>query len=222
MLGYKLTRTPGIYLFGAALCVLATTVACGGPAQFVDDRPILVVGTPPPPPPPPPKPQRVEVKADRIQINEKIQFDFDKATIRSESHDLLNEIVSVIKKNPHIKKISIEGHTSSEGSDKYNQSLSDKRAASVRQYLVEHGIADGMLTSAGFGESRPIADNDTDAGKEKNRRVEFMITEQDEVTQVYEVDPTTGERKLVQDPAKGETAKHEGAKAEGAAQEGAQ
>jgi OOP family OmpA-OmpF porin len=203
MLPQNNARTPSRFRRVLVVGAVALAAACGGPAQFVDDRPIMVMGTPPPPPPPPPpKPERVTVKADRIEIKEKIQFDFDKATIKPESHSLLNEIVDVIKKHPHIKKISIEGHTSSEGTDKYNQGLSDRRAASVRQYLVEHGIADAMLTSKGFGESRPLADNNTDEGKEKNRRVEFLITEQDEVTKVYEVDPKTGERRLVQEGAK--------------------
>lgn len=177
---------------------LVLTGACSGPMTFVDDRPIAILGDPPAPPAPPPaKPQRVEVKQDRIQINDKILFDVDKATIKPESHDLLNEIVRVIQQNPHIKKLSIEGHTDSDGSDKHNQKLSDARAASVRQYLVDHGITADKLTSAGFGESKPIASNDTADGKEKNRRVEFLITEQDEITKVYEVDPKTGERKEV-------------------------
>jgi outer membrane protein OmpA-like peptidoglycan-associated protein len=179
-----------------ALAVAAGTAGCGGPVQFADTRPIAIVGTLPPPPEKP-KPERVVVKKDRIEIKEKIQFDFDKATIKPESHDLLNEIVTVIKKNPQIKKLSIEGHTSSEGTDKYNQGLSERRAASVRGYLVEHGIGDGALTSKGFGESKPLADNESDAGKEKNRRVEFMITEQDEITETYEVDPATGQRRVV-------------------------
>jgi outer membrane protein OmpA-like peptidoglycan-associated protein len=186
------------------LSALAFAVGCGGPIQFADDRPIRVAGTPPPPPPPEPKPpERVVVKKDRIEITEKIQFDFDKATIKPESHGLLNEIASVIKKNPQIKKLSIEGHTDSDGSDKYNQKLSERRAAAVRQYLVENGISDEMLTSTGFGESRPIADNSSEEGKEKNRRVEFLITDQEEVTQVFEVDPATGERRAVSQPNPG-------------------
>lgn len=188
-------RMSRIMLLGLAVPLAAAGGCASGPQIFSDERPIAIAGDPPPPPEAPP--QRVVVTADRIQINEKIQFDFDKATIRPESHDLLNEIVSVIQKNTHIKKISIEGHTSSEGSDKYNKTLSDKRAASVRDYLVSHGVPAAALTSIGFGESKPIAENDSDAGKEKNRRVEFMITEQDEITKVFEVDAKTGERREV-------------------------
>ena len=187
--------------FGFALIALCLG-ACSGTMAFSDTSSIVVAGTPaaPPPPPepePPPKPKRVEVTQDKIVITEKIQFDFNKATIKPESHGLLDEIVGVIKDNPHIKKISIEGHTDSDGSDKYNLKLSDDRAKSVQQYLTEHGIEPARLTAKGFGESKPMAPNDTDEGKEKNRRVEFLIAEQEEVKKTYEIDPATGERKEV-------------------------
>ncbi len=176
--------------------------ACG-PIAFEDSSALVILGDPPPPPKPEPKPEpkpkRVEVRDNRIVINDKIQFDFNKATIREESFDLLKEIADVIKANPHIKKISIEGHTSTEGSDKHNQKLSDKRAASVKKHLVEkESIADEMLSSKGFGESNPIADESTEEGKEKNRRVEFIITEQDVTKTKVEIDPETGEEKVVE------------------------
>lgn len=173
---------------------------------FSDSSSIAVTGDPPPPPKAEaPKPKRVEVTADAIVITEKIQFDFDKATIKPESHGLLDEIVAVIGQNPHIEKISIEGHTDSDGSDKYNLKLSDDRAKAVMTYLTEHGVGIDRLTAKGFGESKPIASNDSDDGKEKNRRVEFLITDQAVVTKTYEVDPKTGERKEVatkQEPSK--------------------
>jgi outer membrane protein OmpA-like peptidoglycan-associated protein len=189
-------------LISALFVAAFSLVGCGGQMVFSDSNAIVIGGDlppppEPPPPPPPPKPKRVEVTADKIVINEKIMFDFDKATIKPESHDLLNEVVSVIKENPHIRKISIEGHTDSDGSDKYNQKLSEGRANAVKEYLVEHGTADGMLTSKGWGESKPIADNDTPEGKEKNRRVEFLITAQDEVKKTIEIDPKTGEKREI-------------------------
>src|SRR5690606_9129135 len=127
----------------------------------------------------PPPPARVEVRDNKIEIREKIQFDHAKATIKEESHDLLNEIVDVIKKNPHIKKISIEGHASAEGDAAFNKRLSADRAKSVMQYLVDKGIPKEQLQSKGFGVEKPIASNDTEEGREKNRRVEFNIIEQD-------------------------------------------
>jgi len=201
--GWKICALIAVGLFVAALPL----TGCGGPKVFADQSAMVIVGTPPappppPPPPPPPEPKRVEVTADKIVINEKIQFEFDKATIKEESYDLLNEIVSVIKENPQIKKISIEGHTDSDGSDKYNQKLSESRAAAVKQYLVDHGIEEGRLTSKGWGEAKPIADNETEEGKEANRRVEFLITEQDEVKKVVEIDPQTGKKKEVKEKKK--------------------
>lgn len=189
-----------VLLFAAALPL----VGCGGQMVFSDSNSITIGGTlppppEPPPPPPPPKPKRVVVTADKIEITEKIQFDVDKATIKEESHSLLDEIVSVIKANPHIRKISIEGHTDSDGTDKYNQKLSDNRAASVKTYLVEHGISDSMLSSKGWGESKPMADNETPEGKEKNRRVEFIITAQDEVKKTFEIDPKTGKKREIKE-----------------------
>lgn len=184
-------------LVGLAACVLAT--GCG-PIAFADDTSIVVTGNPPPPPPPPPikkKVSRVMVTADAIEITEKIQFAYNDAEILEASFGLLEEIKTVILDHPEIKKISIEGHTDSDGSDDYNQSLSERRAASVMQYLTDNGVAASRMESVGFGESKPLVEETSDADKEKNRRVEFRITEQDERKIEYEVDPETGERREV-------------------------
>src|SRR5688500_5281209 len=131
-------------------------------------------------------------------MNEKIQFDLDKATIRPESDNLLEEIIKVIKENEHIKKIAIEGHTSSEGSDKHNLKLSDKRAKAVMDYLVKKGgLPKEMFTAKGFGESKLIGDEATEDGKEKNRRVEFNIVEQDVTRKKVAIDTESGEKTVV-------------------------
>ncbi len=141
-------------------------------------------GAPPPPPPPkveepkvepPPPPPVAEVKADKIELNEKIQFEFAKAELLPQSKTLLNEVVKIMKEHPEIEKIRIEGHTDSDASDAYNLKLSNERAASVRTYLESQGIDGKRMESKGFGESKPIAENTTDAGKEQNRRVEIHI-----------------------------------------------
>jgi outer membrane protein OmpA-like peptidoglycan-associated protein len=179
--------------------LLISTVAavgCGGPVVFQGQSTLPVTGTPPavaeakPPP-------RVEVRDNQIEIHDKIQFDYDKATIRPESFGLMNEIASVIHKNSQIKKIRIEGNASSEGSAQHNQKLSEDRARSVMKYLTEHGVAAGELVSIGYGADRPIADNTTDAGREQNRRVEFVIVEQDVTHKKIEVDAQTGAEKVV-------------------------
>jgi outer membrane protein OmpA-like peptidoglycan-associated protein len=185
------------------LTATASLAACG-PTVFEDASALAVVGDPPPPPPKPKvvqeKPKRVVVEENRIVINEKIQFDFNKATIRPESDDLMNEIIKVIKENQHIKKIAIEGHTSSEGSDKYNLKLSDKRAKAVMEYLVSKGsLPKEMFSAKGFGESKPIADESSEEGKEKNRRVEFNITEQDVTRRKVAIDPESGEKTVVEE-----------------------
>ncbi|KIG18224.1 OmpA domain protein [Enhygromyxa salina] len=200
-------RNVGVTLATALL--LAPALACG-PTIFADTSALTIVGEPPPPPPPPepepepeppPKPKRVEVTAAAIVINDKILFEVDKAVIRPESFDLMNEITQVVKDNPRIKKISIEGHTDDDGSNKYNKKLSQKRADSVMTYLVEHGIEAERLQAAGFGEDVPLVPNDSDANKEKNRRVEFLIIEQDEVKNVVEIDPETGKERVVETKA---------------------
>ncbi len=188
---------PKSRLLVAAL--LATAVASGcAPRVFGDDSGIAILGTAPPPveAAPEPEPQkRVEVREDRIVINEKIQFALDSAKILDASHDLLNEVAKVIKEHPRIKKISIEGHASAEGSDAHNLKLSKNRANSVLKYLTKQGgIPKDMLTSEGFGETRPIADNETEEGREKNRRVEFMITDQEVVKTQVEIDEKGNEK----------------------------
>lgn len=183
---------------------------CGGPVTFQGQSTLPIAGAPPPAPvaeiqPPP----RVEVRDNKIEIHEKIQFDYDKATIKPESSSLMNEIAQVITKNPQIKRLRIEGHASSEGSAQHNKQLSDARAKSVMKYLTEHGVGNGLLVAVGYGAERPIADNATDDGKEKNRRVEFVILEQDVTQKKVEVDAKTGAEKVVEE-------KHEVVKADDA------
>lgn len=177
----------GLTLLPAGLLVAAPLMGCGGTTVFQGQTGMAVVGelppappppAPPPPPPPPEPPKRVVLKKDKIEITEKIQFEFNKAVIKEVSFDLLNEIVGVVQKNPHVLKIRIEGHASSEGPDQYNMQLSDRRAKAVMKFLVDKGVADTRLTAQGFGETKPIADNETEEGKIKNRRVEFNIVSQ--------------------------------------------
>ena len=198
-------RTHTIHIAMVAALFALPTLACG-PTVFADTNALTIVGEPPPPPPPPPEPEpepppepkRVEVTAAAIVIHDKILFETDKAVIRPESFDLVNEITQVIKDNPRIKKISVEGHTDDVGSKKYNKKLSDKRAAAVVAYLVEHGVEESRLVSEGHGEDIPLVPNDSDENREKNRRVEFIILEQDKITEVREVDPETGEERVVE------------------------
>jgi outer membrane protein OmpA-like peptidoglycan-associated protein len=120
---------------------------------------------------------RVEVTKDAIVIHEKIHFEFDSDVIKPRSYDLLAEIASTIKAHPEILAIRIEGHASAEGTEEYNLDLSDRRARSVLRHLVDRdSVEESRLTSQGYGEMRPIATNDDEAGRSRNRRVEFAIT----------------------------------------------
>ncbi|MDD5015286.1 MAG: OmpA family protein, partial [Atribacterota bacterium] len=102
-----------------------------------------------------------------------INFDVDSAVIRDESKPTLDKIVAMLNSEPTMQLI-IEGHTDSDGSAEHNQALSQKRAESVKSYLVAAGISSSRLSVEGFGESMPIASNTTATGKAQNRRVELV------------------------------------------------
>ena len=91
------------------------------------------------------------------------------------SYKLLDNVAAVIKSHPEITLMRVEGHTDDRGNDAKNQTLSEKRAESVVKYLVKKGVERGRLEPQGFGESKPIADNNTNEGRSTNRRVEFVI-----------------------------------------------
>jgi OmpA-OmpF porin, OOP family len=109
-----------------------------------------------------------------VALLQPIQFDNARATIKPVSFPILDEVVTLMKARPDMK-IAIEGHTDSRGGHDYNVTLSDQRAASVRNYLGSKGIAASRLTSKGYGPDRPVASNDTEEGRAKNRRVDFVI-----------------------------------------------
>jgi OOP family OmpA-OmpF porin len=102
----------------------------------------------------------------------KINFSSDKADIRPQDHAGLDEVVVVLNENPTLK-VEIQGHTDNMGAEAYNQALSKRRAEAVKAYFVGKGIATGRLTAKGFGESQPIASNDTREGRFENRRVQL-------------------------------------------------
>lgn len=163
----------------ALLALPAGVAACGGSVRIADTQPISIVGRPPRPAAEP-EPPRVELRDDRIVINEKIQFAYDSDRILTQSFSLLDEVAALIKANPQIKKIEIGGHASTEGSDDHNLQLSDRRANAVMRHLIEQSLIAGeRLTSKGYGELKPLVQpDDTEQRREVNRRVEFLILEQ--------------------------------------------
>jgi OOP family OmpA-OmpF porin len=224
----KILRAGGKPTLTLVACA-ALLAGCGGVTTFSGQAPVAVVGAspapPPPPPPPPPEkppepPPKVVVKDNKIEITEKIQFEVAKATILEASFALLQEIADTIKKNPHIKKIAIEGHASSEGEKARNTKLSDERAKAVMKHLVDKGgVPAAALTAKGFGSSKPLADDtkagpDQEANREKNRRVEFNITEQDVTKKKIAVDATTGKETVLEEKTAAEKKEIEAAKEE--------
>ncbi len=123
-------------------------------------------------------PKRVIVKKSRIEITERVFFEVNKAIIQPKSFTLLDEVATVIIDHPAITRIRVEGHTDADGSETYNDRLSQQRATAVVEYLVAKGVDAARLEAVGFGETRPIDTNKTPDGKQRNRRVEFVIVEQ--------------------------------------------
>ncbi|HVX94997.1 MAG TPA: OmpA family protein [Polyangia bacterium] len=125
----------------------------------------------------PKKYEHIVVTQEKIELKQKIFFDTNKATIQPRSFGLLDEIANVLRSRPTMT-VRIEGHTDSRGSRPHNLKLSQARAESVRQHLVGLGVESQRMEARGYGPDQPIETNKTEAGREKNRRVEFIITQQ--------------------------------------------
>lgn len=125
----------------------------------------------------------VDLKAEetatelKLMLDASVLFDFDKADIRSDAETSLYSVLTVIEEYPSAK-VRIEGHTDNIGDDAYNMNLSEKRAKAVKNWLIEHGCSADRLATIGLGESKPIASNDTEEGRQQNRRVEIIIEKQ--------------------------------------------
>jgi outer membrane protein OmpA-like peptidoglycan-associated protein len=122
-----------------------------------------------------PKPKPKPVVVEIISLKG-VNFKHDSAELTPKSMAILDEAVTTLTRRSDIN-IEVAAHTDSDGTDAYNLGLSDRRAASVRGYLVSHGIDEGRLTSRGYGEGQPIASNATKEGKAQNRRVELRVME---------------------------------------------
>lgn len=121
--------------------------------------------------------ETTRLDADEILTREKVMFETDSAVLLPEGKAVLDEVAVVLTEHPELAKVRIDGNADSTATQAYNQTLSEQRADSVRDYLVTKGIATERLVTRGFGENRPVADNTTDAGRYKNRRVEFHVLE---------------------------------------------
>lgn len=106
-----------------------------------------------------------------------VNFEFDKATLTPEAQQILEEAVTLLKETDDIVEVRVEGHTDSIGSEAYNQELSQRRAESVVDYLTSRGVSGSNLVPVGLGENFPVANNDTEAGRAANRRVDFVVNQ---------------------------------------------
>jgi outer membrane protein OmpA-like peptidoglycan-associated protein len=117
-----------------------------------------------------------------------ILFDFGKYDLRPEAREALAKLSGIVLAHPGLK-LAVEGHTDNVGGDEFNQVLSEKRAEAVRGYLIQQGLEAGTITAMGFGKTRPVASNDTPAGRQQNRRVELVVSGEVIGTKISEVRP---------------------------------
>ncbi len=140
--------------------------------------PVMPMPAPPPPPcelPPEGAPVTLEgCKAGDRFVLHGVNFEFNESRLTTNAKTLLDQVASALLLRPDID-VEIQGHTDSKGSERYNQALSERRAQSVLDYLVSAGVSGSRMTARGFGEMQPIADNLTDEGRERNRRVELKV-----------------------------------------------
>ncbi len=176
-IGYELNRTigcPGRPLDGTpctAPAPAAPAPVAATPAPAPAPAPAYVA---PPAPAPAPAPVAVApAPAPKKLVLKGVNFDFDESTIRQADLVNIDKDVATLEQWGKVN-IEVAGHTDSRGSDEYNMSLSQQRADAVRNYLIKKGIGADRLTAVGYGESQPVADNATDEGRFKNRRVELV------------------------------------------------
>jgi MYXO-CTERM domain-containing protein len=131
-----------------------------------------------------PTQQRVRLAGDRIELLGKVHFKNNDHRILRNSHALLRNLAEVLQAHPEIERVRIEGHTDDRGNDAHNLALSQRRAEAVVAFLLGQGVAPSRVTARGYGETRPIANNATAAGRATNRRVEtHILGPQDDTTQ---------------------------------------
>lgn len=176
------------------------------PADQCPDTPagtqVNEVGCPLPPPCKPPEAgQRVDLSGCAVGetiVLRGVNFEFNKANLTLNAKTLLDGVSDALMSAPDIR-VEVGGHTDSKGSDDYNQQLSENRAKSVMAYLTERGVTADRMTAVGYGEVQPVADNDTDEGRELNRRVELKITNAAATTSGLSTAPTASDAALPSD-----------------------
>jgi len=124
------------------------------------------------------RPARVSMGDNKLTLRERVFFELDSDVIKGESFSLLDEVADLLEEHPEVRRIEVQGHTDDQGDDAYNMDLSQRRAESVRRYLIEQGgVTGSRLIARGYGESEPLQPNTSDEARAGNRRVEFVIKE---------------------------------------------
>ncbi len=128
---------------------------------------------------PKPKHPSVQVTAKEITIRDQIQFALDSSVILPQSFGLLTEVADTLIRHPEIRRVEVQGHTDNSGTPDHNRTLSEERAQAVQAWLVQHGVPVDKLVAHGYGQEKPLVPNVTPAMRAQNRRVQFIILDQD-------------------------------------------
>jgi outer membrane protein OmpA-like peptidoglycan-associated protein len=167
-------------LLGALVIASTLVWGCGGGGGGV----AIQSGDSSPPPPPPAEPAKAEandvgsahLKGDHLEVDKQILFDTDSDHINEEqSKGILSDLVGILKAHPEVVHLQIVGHTDVNGTAAHNQDLSERRAAAVAKYINGHGLPNVKIDTVGYGKTKPLCAEDTEACHDKNRRVEFNI-----------------------------------------------
>lgn len=148
----------GAYIGGTAGATIGAMLCADSPEPVAEPEPM-----------PEPEPEPFEP----VTLSSDVTFAFDSAELRPGAASELNQVASTLNNNPEVR-VTIAGHTDAVGSNEYNLGLSQDRADSVASYLMSQGVAGNRMRTVGYGEERPVATNETDAGRAMNRRVEIM------------------------------------------------
>jgi len=168
-MAWRLPRTPDMSLIRIGV-IASLVVGCSRGFVLQEPAPVVVTATPPRPVPHP-----APIIRAQLVLRDAIHFDTNRDTIKQESFGVLDDVAHLVKVHPELVKIRIEGHTDAVGNARANLELSKRRAIAVRDYLIQHGVDAARLIAEGYGGDNPIADNETDDGRAKNRRVVFTI-----------------------------------------------
>lgn len=168
--------------FLGAIAMFATAAACSSTQTPPPAQPQIVVAAaapaPAPEPPPAPAPSEARLENGHITLAHQILFDYDSDHIQEQqSQTVLRDLVALLQQNTQVRRLRVEGHTDVRGSAEHNMDLSRRRAAAVAEYLRGHGFPNLTFEPVGFGQTRPLCNESNDACHDRNRRVEFTITD---------------------------------------------